>query len=214
MRTKRKIELGLAGVISITAAYLSFVPMTSANYLSDNMQEMIMAPFRQNPEAMMINARPEIAEALRDIQPTSRLNDRAGDYASYDESAFRITSEDIDIRFSPEFVRESTDTSTQRRLGISFEAEPLNDDRRWWLMGGVEHETYIAVPTDGFRDLSLSQVGGTSSIGDAHAGIAFELNDDMYASVGYVRQKREFNLGRDSWEEEDHFIGASFRARW
>lgn len=213
MRTNRKIELGLASVISITAVFTAFVPQTSADNLSLAMQEAIMAPFRAAGESTRIEARPEIAEAIRSTRPIQRLSvDR--DFERDPNSIFRITAEDIDIRVSPQFSRESTDTSTQRTLGVRFEAEPVTDDRRWWLMGGVEHETYIAVPTDGFRDLSLSQVGGSTAIGDAHAGVAFELNDGMYASLGYVRQTRQFNLGKDSWEEEDHFIGATFRARW
>jgi len=100
-------------------------------------------------------------------------------------------------------------------IGIEVQFTPQSSASapNWWIVGGGGREAYGLAP-GGINSFTVVPVSSETVIGDTHLGIAYRVSDQAYASVGYVREKREFNLGREAWEEDEHYIGVGFQARW
>lgn len=119
------------------------------------------------------------------------------------------------LNVSTRAERQSRDGWQAHAMGLEVQFSPQSGDGdpNWWIIGGAGREAYGVAP-GGFNSFTVTPVSSETVIGDTHLGIAYQLSDGAYASLGYVREKREFNLGREDWEEEDHFIGIGLHARW
>lgn len=216
MAGKRTIELGLAAGISLTAILTAFAPLTQAGIFDVSSRDMVLAEFADNPVApMQERTRAVVGSLMAPGSPGMSSQDGFGVHQDENDApALTLSSEQMDFAVVPRVAASQSDGGQRRVMGFQITAEPAGADQRWWLVAGAERETYVVAPGDGFRELNLTQVGGSAALGDAHVGIAFEVTDGAYASVGYVQQRRHFQLGTQDWEEQDHFVGAAFRARW
>lgn len=213
MTRRRTLEVGLAAAIALGAGFAAFVPGSLAgvidlapalNTAHALMDEEPRRPLSPQARAIVTSLMPE-AHSRHDFSDARREGGGV---------ALRVSRDQMDFSVRPRIESLADDQGEGRTLGFQVSAEAETDGQRWWLVAGAERETYVVAPGAGFRDLNLAHVGGSAAVGDAHIGIAFEVAEDAYASIGYVQQRRRFQLGTEDWEEEDHYIGAAFRARW
>ncbi|GGE45127.1 hypothetical protein GCM10011367_19860 [Marinicauda pacifica] len=212
MTRARTVQLGLAATIALGAVYASFVPGSAADMTQWSVADSVRRGLG-GAESVPLGLRTRAV--IDEVMPSGRslTSDRNRFTQTTPESrGVRIETSAAELTVRPRLKPPAGDG---RRLGVQITAAPQNGTgQRWWIVAGAESETYVVSPDTGFRDLNLSQVGGQAAIGDAHIGVAFEVGHDAYASLGYVQQRRRFDLGAQGWEEEDHFLGAGFRARW
>jgi hypothetical protein len=102
-----------------------------------------------------------------------------------------------------------------RTLGVEITAAPsgASSDANWWIVGGAGRESYAVAP-GGLREFTIAPVAAETTIGDAHVGVGVRVSDRAFASIGYVREERKFVLGTQDWEEDEHYVGVGFQARW
>lgn len=212
MTRRRRLQLGLAGAIALGSVYASFVPGSAANMSQWSVADSVRRGLG-GAESVPLGLRTRAV--MDEVMPSGAS--LAGDRNRFTQTTpasrgVRVAASAAELTVRP---RLKPPVGDGRRLGVQIMAAPQTaSGQRWWIVAGAESETYVVSPETGFRDLNLSQVGGQAAIGDAHIGVAFEVGHDVYASFGYVQQRRRFDLGAQGWEEEDHFLGAGFRARW
>lgn len=212
MARRRTIEIGLAAAISLGAGFTAFVPGSLAGMSELATPDPVRAMLEEAPPAPL---NPQTRAALVSFMPDARASrDLSGSAPAGEEVAFTVSRDQVDFAVRPRLEVASDGGREGRVFGLQVSAEAETEGQRWWIVAGAERETYVVAPSEGFRELNLSHVGGSAAVGDAHIGIAFEVAEDAYASIGYVQQRRHFRLGTEDWEEEDHYIGAAFRARW
>lgn len=216
MTARRRLELALAGLISLTAAMTAFTPLSQAGLADLSARDMMLAEFGARPVVPLADGTRAAVGALMAVEPVEPVQEAGFGFRPQSDgpAAITLSADQIDLAVVPRIAATNGDGESRRVMGFSVTAEPATHGQRWWLVAGAERETYVVAPESGFRDLNLSQVGGSAAVGDAHIGIAFEVTEGAYASIGYVQQRRHFQLGTEDWEEQDHFIGAAFRARW
>jgi hypothetical protein len=118
------------------------------------------------------------------------------------------------VQFNPRASAASGPAWSGRAVGLDVSYSPTGATyRHWWLVGGAGRESYAVAPA-GLREFTIAPVAAETTIGDAHLGVAFALNENAYASVGYVRENRKFTLGTEDWEEDEHYLGVGVQARW
>ena len=119
------------------------------------------------------------------------------------------------VLVTPRAVSQSGPAWSGRALGIDVTAAPQDGTGKadWWLVGGAGQESYAVAPA-GLREFTVAPVAAQTSVGDAHFGVGFKVSDSAYASLGYVREQRKFVLGAEDWEEDEHYVGVGFHARW
>lgn len=217
MGRRRTIELTLAGLISIGAAFAALVPMGLAGIADMSAREMIAAAFKSEPAPRPELMRPEARAVLAEFsRPGSMSEPEPFGFAPDGGRAIALSVpvEQVELAFQPRLEISAGDGEARRVLGMSVSASREIEGRRWWIMAGAEHETYAVAPGAEFGQFDLTRIGGSAAVGDAHIGVAFEVEEDVYASLGYVQQRRRFDLGETEWDEEDHFVGATVRMRW
>lgn len=216
MAGQRAIQLGLAAGISLAAGIAAFTPLTQAGISDISARDMVLAEFAENPSPPLHARTAAVVGAL--IAPGPPEAPATGRFGYQpDESgapALTLSSEQIDFAVVPRIGAGDSGGDGRSLMGFRVTAEPATQGPRWWLVAGAERETYAVAPGEGFRDLNLTQVGGSAAVGDAHVGVAMEVGEDAYLSIGYVQERRHYQLGTQDWEERDHFIGAAFRSRW
>ncbi|MEQ8435300.1 MAG: hypothetical protein RIA71_13785 [Oceanicaulis sp.] len=119
------------------------------------------------------------------------------------------------VRISPRASVQSGAAWSGEALGLEVSYAPPAgpNEPKWWLVGGAGRESY-AVAAGGLREFTVAPVSASTTVGDSHLGVAMEISDHAYASVGYVREVRNFTLGTQDWEEEEHYLGVGLQARW
>lgn len=217
MRAVRRFEVALAGVIAGGASFAALAPMA----LSSNGAREV-ASLRPTPVA---------APALSAISATEFTNIEVSE-ASRAVAAAVVGGELSAARFSAPSPRRTEPgagavsvTPTARAdsgpawsgqtLGLELSYAPPTgpNEPNWWIIGGAGRESYAVAP-GGLREFTVAPVSAETTVGDSHLGVAMEMGDHAYASVGYVREVRKFSLGTEDWEEEEHYIGVGLQARW
>ncbi|MGX6646618.1 hypothetical protein ACWCOP_01595 [Maricaulaceae bacterium MS644] len=119
------------------------------------------------------------------------------------------------VQISPRASVQSSSAWSGEALGLDLSYAPPAgpNEPNWWLVGGAGRESY-AVAAGGLREFTVAPVSASTTVGDSHLGVAMELSDHAYASVGYVREVRKFTLGTEDWEDEEHYLGFGLQARW
>ena len=212
MTGTRKIEISLAALIAGTAMFAAFVPGANSSV------NRVYAP----PELDAPAARLDASDfADMDLSAPSRAV--AAHVMSGDIQATRFTNASPTgdtltpprgVRVTPRASSTSGPAWTGEAVGLEITAAPLDSrETRWWLVGGAGRESYAVAPA-GLREFTVAPIAAETTIGDAHLGVALALNDNAYASFGYVRENRQFSLGAQDWEEEEHYIGVGLQARW
>lgn len=216
MANKRVIELTLAAGISLTALMAAFTPLSRAGPADFSARDVILAGFSERPAVPLKGGTRTVVETMLASAPPEAARTNGLDFRPTESGApvLTLSSQQMDFALVPRIAAGEENGERGRTLGFRVTAEPATTGQRWWIVAGAERETYVVAPGSGLRDLNLAQVGGSAAVGDAHVGIAFEVTDGAYASIGYVQERRHFELGTRDWEEQDHFIGAAFRARW
>jgi hypothetical protein len=208
----RRLEVSLAAMIAGGAMFAAFVP--GAN--SDEM----------DPAASLTGPSPSfdlsqfnniaVSDASRAV--AAALTGQRADPARFSAPAPRRAPRSDaaqPVQVTPRAQATSGPAWSGRALGIEVTAAPSGaaSDADWWLVGGAGRESYAVAP-GGLRDFTIAPVAAETSIGDAHMGVGFKVTDRAFASVGYVREQRRFSLGTEDWEEDEHYIGVGFQARW
>jgi hypothetical protein len=163
------------------------------------------------------------AADFADIQVSDASRAIASAMVSREARAARFTTEPPQpaepgaaaVRISPRASVQSGAAWTGETLGLQLSYAPPTgpNEPKWWLVGGAGRESY-AVAAGGLREFTVVPVSASTTVGDSHLGVAMELSDHAYASVGYVREVRNFTLGTQDWEEEEHYLGVGLQARW
>lgn len=212
----RKIELCLAAAIAGGSMFAAMVPGARSSDLADaglsvggiptpsfDMSEFEDVAISSTSKAVVDAVSGQSAASTRFSPP--RQNGAASNL-----SLNRAT------QVTPTVISSSGAAWSGRAVGIEVTVTPGGQSAssdRWWLVGGAGQESYAIAPA-GLRDFTVAPVASEGTIGDAHMGVGIRVSERAYASVGYVREARKFTLGTEDWEEEEHFIGVGFHARW
>lgn len=212
MTTVRRIEVSLAAIIAGGALFSAFVPGASSNEMSgapDFAAPVTTFDVSDFDDLAMSNASRAVAAAVlsqranpaRFSAPAPAPNVQPAGTAS--------------VQVTPRAETPSGPAWSGRTLGIQVTAAPsgAGADADWWLVAGAGRESYAVAP-GGLREFTIAPVAAQTTIGDAYMGIGFKVTDRAFASVGYVREQRKFVLGAEDWEEDEHYVGISFQARW
>lgn len=214
MRWVRIIEFGLAGLIAGGATFAAFVPgALSAEESYESARSSVSPP-----------ALPSISAAdFADINVSGATRSVATAVMNRETHAARFTApaprrnapNEAAVSITPRASAVSGPAWSGEALGVQVSYAPAKgpNEPNWWIIGGGGRESF-AVSPGGLREFTVAPVSAETTIGDSHLGVAMEVGDQAYASVGYVREVRSFSLGTDDWEEEDHFLGVGFQARW
>ena len=212
MTGTRKLEISLAALIAGGSMFGAFVPGASSNdravYEVPEMDAPVASIHAGDFADLELSA-PSQAVAAQvlsgDAQPTR--------FARTTLSAEQLTPPP-GVRVTTRASAPSGPAWSGEAIGLEITAAPFDTDQgRWWIVGGAGRETYAVAPA-GLREFTVAPVTAETTIGDAHLGVAFALNDNAYASVGYVRENRKFTLGTEDWEEDEHYLGVGVQARW
>lgn len=130
-----------------------------------------------------------------------------------EEGAVVFVTRDITIQAHTNPSSPHRDPRSALGIQITARASTPADLPPVFLIGGSGRETYVVSP-NGPREYSLFAAGTETTLGDAHVGIGVQLNANVYATAGYVREKRSFRAGAHNWSENEHFVGMALRARW
>ena len=222
MRGRRLIELGLAAMIAGGGLFAAFVPGAASDTPRHDLDPALTGHALPTPRINPVHANsPDLFSNLR-ISETSRrvanaLMRRAAAPLGYApdprEPAPFIEREGISLTSRAE--ADSEDGWSASAMGIQVRVAPDagTSEPQWWIVGGAGHESYALSPGS-LREYTVAPFSSETVIGDTHLGVAVKLSDNAHASFGYVREKREFHLGREDWEEDEHFIGVGLHARW
>lgn len=219
MRIVRCIELTLAGLVAGTASFAALSPGAFSAHEA--------APYPSTSAGASVSALPDLPRISAADFADIKVSD-----ASRAVAAAVVGDELRSARFSAPAprraapgkgaVRVTPTASTASGPGWAGEALGMQvsyapptgpNEPNWWIVGGANRESY-AVAAGSLREFTVAPVSAETSVGDAHLGVAVEVNDHAYASLGYVREVRQFSLGVDDWEEEEHYVGFGFQARW
>lgn len=215
---RRVLELSLAAAISGAALFMAYAPAAKPDEqmrINETGASAFPVP-RLNPAHQFhpdLYDTPDVSEASRAVARTI-LNNGANRLAQFQPSQTSPLSAGR-FQVSTRAQRQSMDGWEANAMGIEVQFSPQTgeSDPNWWIIGGAGRESYGVSPGS-LNSFTVTPLSSETVIGDTHLGIAYQLTDGAYASLGYVREKREFNLGREDWEEEDHFIGIGLHARW
>lgn len=216
----RKIEISLAALIAGTAVFAAFVPGASSSE-SEYARTDFDATYSNSFAAPIPRFDPaefqdlQVSDAARAVAASvagsridaQRFNAPAPTYRELRSAPVQVT---------PRASAESGPAWSGRTLGVSITAAPQNADgttANWWFIGGAGQESYAVAPA-GLREFTVAPVAAQTTVGDAHFGVGVRVNEGAYASVGYVREQRKYVLGAEDWEEDEHYFGVGFQARW
>ncbi len=212
MTGTRKLEISLAALIAGAGAFTALVPGAISND-----RGLYEAPAMDAPAASIHNGMLDIS----DVSAASRAV--AADVISGETQPTRFARATLredqltppsGVQVSPRASAPSGPAWSGQAVGFDVTYAPMDaQDRRWWIVGGAGQESYAVAPA-GLREYTIAPVSAQTTIGDAHLGVAFALNDNAYASLGYVRENRKFTLGTEDWEEDEHYVGVGVQARW
>ncbi len=212
MTGTRKLEISLAALVAGAGIFAAFVPGASSN--ESGVYEI---PAMDAPLARIH------ASDFADLELSAPSQAVAAQVLSGEAQTTRfaratLTEEQLTpppgLRVTPRANASSGPAWSGEAVGLEITAAPFTTDQgRWWIVGGAGRETYAVAPA-GLREYTVAPVTAETTIGDAHLGVAFALNDNAYASVGYVRENRKFSLGTEDWEEDEHYLGVGVQARW
>ncbi len=212
MTGTRKLEISLAALIAGTAMFAAFVPGANSSVRS------LYAPPPMDAPDIRIDSS-DFAEL--DLSEPSRAVAAQVMSGEGQTTRFNTTSPVTapltpppGVRVSPRASSVSGPAWAGQAVGLEITAAPLDSgETRWWVVGGAGRESYAVAPA-GLREFTVAPIAAETTIGDAHLGVAFALNDNAYASIGYVRENRQFSLGAQDWEEDEHYLGIGLQARW
>ncbi|WP_158272143.1 hypothetical protein [Marinicauda salina] len=222
-----------AGAVALAGAFFVLIPTANSDLSQLNLLERIAAAAAESTASSSVDPGPP-ATAAEFAAPTPRLApEPPAEFAVAGNRAVEFVAAapagDLHLAVRPgaslSYAEDSHAAERRFRLEVAATTQPAGDRPRVWLVGGVDSETYAMAPGDGLRnlaaasrgelrDMELLPVGSVASVGDAHAGLALELGEGRWASLGYVREERRFELGTQNWEETDEFVGVTFHARW
>jgi hypothetical protein len=212
MTGTRKLEISLAALIAGAGMFAAFAPGASST------DRGVYRPPALNAPAPTFRA-----SDFADLELSTASRAVAAQVMSGETQATRFTRSAPEgerlrapagLRIAPRASATSGAAWAGQAVGLEVTAAPLDGKKqRWWLVGGAGRESYAVAPA-GLREFTVAPVGAETTIGDAHLGVAFAINDRAYASVGYVRENRKFVLGAEDWEEDEHYIGVGLQARW
>lgn len=212
MTGTRKIEVSLAALIAGASMFAAFAPGASSTDRGVYQPPALTAP---TPTFQ--------ASEFADLELTASSRAVAAQVISGEVQATRFTraaprgeslTPPTGLRVAPRASSESGPAWTGQAVGLEVTASASDSQHnRWWLVGGAGRESYAVAPA-GLREFTIAPVSAETTIGDAHLGVAFALNDKAYASIGYVRENRKYSLGAQDWEEDEHYIGVGLQARW
>lgn len=222
MTGRRVLELSLAAMIGGGGLFVAFVPgaapETPLHDLGPNLTGHALPAPRLNP-ALLRN--PDFYRDLRISDASRRVANAIMAPSSTPQTFTSRTRTDAPelsmegFAVSPRAQSESGDGWSATALGLQVRVTPDTGsaEPQWWIVGGAGRETY-AVSPGSLREYTVAPFSSETVIGDTHLGVAVKLSDRAHASFGYVREKREFHLGREDWEEDEHFLGIGLHARW
>jgi hypothetical protein len=212
MTGTRKLEVSLAALIAGTGMFAAFAPGASST------DRGVYRPPALNAPAPTFNA-----SDFADLELSTASRAVAAQVMSREAQATRFTrtapprqtlTPPAGLRIEPRAAAPSGAAWAGRAVGLEITAAPRDSkERRWWVVGGAGRESYAVAPA-GLREFTVAPVSAETTIGDAHLGVAFAVNDKAYASIGYVRENRKYSLGAEDWEEDEHYIGIGVQARW
>ncbi|MEQ8406117.1 MAG: hypothetical protein RKE49_13550 [Oceanicaulis sp.] len=213
MHARRRIELVLAGLIAGGASFAALAP-GAAPYASTDTSPLPIAP----PDLPRVSAADfadiEVSDASRAV--AAAVISRETRSARFVAPAPRRADPgQAAVSVTPRAEADAGPAWSGEALGVQLTYAPPTgpNEPNWWIIGGGGRESYAVAP-GGLREFTVAPVSAETSVGDAHVGIAVEMGDHAYASLGYVREVRKFSLGTDNWEEEEHYLGVGFQARW
>lgn len=220
MRNERRLELGLAGLVAGAASFAALAP--GALSAPDGVDAGLSTDARLS--AMAPPALPTFsASEFADVRVSDASRAVAAAMVSDEDRTERFTAPAprrgapgaAAIRVTPRAQSVSGAAWTGEALGVQVSYAPPTgpNEPNWWIIGGGGRESY-AVAAGGLREFTVAPVSAATTVGDSHLGLAMEVSDHAYASVGYVREVRSFSLGTTDWEDEEHYLGIGFQARW
>ncbi len=232
MRFARRFELILAALVAGGASFAALAPgalsasgvstssstaLSTASSAASSIGDRSAIPMRP-PEIGRVSA-----SDFADIQVSDASRAVAAAVVSGEARAARFTTAPparsapgaAAVRVSPRASMQSGPAWSGETLGLQLSYAPPTgpNEPKWWIVGGAGRESY-AVAAGGLREFTVAPVSASTTVGDSHLGVAMELGDHAYASVGYVREARKFTLGTQDWEEEEHYLGVGLQARW
>lgn len=219
MRFARRLELILAALVAGGASFAALTPGAQSAPGQSSMSAadratIPLVPPRIGRVSAADFADIQVSDASRAVaRAIVGRKDRAGRFtAALPQQA---EPDDAAIQISPRASVQSGAAWSGETLGLQVSYAPPTgpNEPRWWLVGGAGRESY-AVAAGGLREFTVVPVSASTTVGDSHLGVAMELSDHAYASVGYVREVRNFTLGTQDWEEEEHYLGVGLQTRW
>ncbi|MGJ3232583.1 MAG: hypothetical protein ACFE0P_12360 [Oceanicaulis sp.] len=214
MRAVRRVELALAGLIAAGAGFAALAPGALSSYESTDPARHAVAPPELPRVSVAEFSNIQVSDASRAVAAAVVSREaRAARFAA--PAPQRSEPGSAAVRVTPRASAPSGPAWSGEALGVQLTYAPPTgpNEPNWWLIGGGGRETFAVAP-GGLREFTVAPVSAETSVGDTHFGVAVEVNDHAYASVGYVREVRNFSLGTEDWEEEEHYIGVGFQARW
>jgi hypothetical protein len=211
MLTSRKIELGLAALIASGAWFATMVPGAQSD---SSRLEMLsqMRPTVNPSDFDNLKMSDSTRHATRALMRTSDRDPTPLDFWSNGSDGSQTT-----LSFEPRVPSRDVDDDAIVGSGLGFtvraQAPADSEISKWSVIGGAGQESFAITPS-GRREMVLVPVAVESSVGDAHFGVGYEINDNAYATLGYVREDRHFTAGNKGWGEKEHFVGISVHARW
>ena len=213
MTRVRAIEVSLAAIIAAGALFTAFVPGARSSdsggadapiprFSVSEFEDMAVSDASRAVAAAISGRR---ADPVRFSAPPPETEPSGG---TGDRPA-------APVQVTPRASAPSGPAWSGRALGLEVRAVPSGaaSQADWWLVGGAGRESYAVAP-GGLGEFTIAPVAAETTIGDAHMGVGFKVTDRAFASIGYVREQRKFKLGTEGWEEDQHYIGVGFQARW
>lgn len=222
MTSRRVLELGLAALIAGAGLFAAFVPGASSDAPRHDLDPALNGQHLPTPRLNPAYFRdPEIYRDLRISEASRSVANAILSRASIPASPApreRIAVPEISTEgfsISPRAQADSGDGWSATAMGVQVRVAPDagSSEPNWWIVGGAGRESYALSPGS-LREFTVAPFSSETVIGDTHLGVAVKLSDRAHASFGYVREKREFHLGREDWEEDEHFLGIGVHARW
>lgn len=210
----RAIELTLAGLISTGALSATFVTDASSHgSIPDQLPTPRFDASQFAKTEASASSRAAVAAVLSRSTTTRRLLP-ADDHFNEDGEAGRL-SVTPDVTVHARSVPSAVPDWSGSAMGVQVTARTraVADLPPIFLVGGAGQETYMISP-NGPLNYTLAPAGVEASVGDAHIGVGMQLNDRVYATVGYVREQRRYSAGARDWTQDEHYVGIGLRARW
>lgn len=209
MTSVRKFEVSLAAIIAAGAMFAAFAPGASPDEIVGGAS--FSAPSPSYDVAQFDDV--ELSNAARAV--AAAVSGRRADPDRFAAAPPPRAPAQPAVQVRPRAEAPSGAAWSGRALGLDITAAPSGaaSDADWWLVGGAGQESYAVAP-GGLREFTIAPIAAETTIGDAHIGVGFKVTDNAFASLGYVREQRRFVLGTEDWEEDEHYIGVGFQARW